>query len=64
MPKSFEIAGCGGFLMAEWSVGHAQRLHEDEEVVFFSTTEELVEKTWHYLPDEAARTRIAEAVQV
>jgi len=59
--KSFEIAGCGGFLLAERSEGHKQRFREDEEAVFFSTIEECVEKIRRYLPDEAARTRIAAA---
>ena len=57
--KSFEIAGCGGFLLAERSAGHLQRFKEDEEAVFFSTFEELAEKIRRYLPDEAARQRIA-----
>ena len=34
--KSFEIAGCGGFLLAERSAGHLKRFKEDEEAVFFS----------------------------
>jgi spore maturation protein CgeB len=59
--KSFEIAGCGGFLLAERSDGHMQRFVEDEEAVFFSTIEECVEKIRRYLPDEEARTRIAAA---
>jgi len=59
--KSFEIAGCGGFLMAERSEGHALKFKEDEEAVFFSGTEELIAKVKRYLPDEAARTRIAAA---
>jgi len=59
--KSFEIAGCGGFLLAERSEGHMQRFREDEEAVFFSTIEECVAKIRRYLPDEAARARIAEA---
>jgi hypothetical protein len=59
--KSFEIAGCGGFLLAERSEGHMQRFREDEEAVFFSTIEECVEKIRRYLPDEVARTRIAAA---
>jgi spore maturation protein CgeB len=59
--KSFEIAGCGGFLLAERSEGHKQRFREDEEAVFFSGIEECVEKIRRYLPDEAARTRIAAA---
>ena len=59
--KSFEIAGCGGFLLAERSEGHLQRFKEDEEAVFFSTFDELAAKIRRYLPDEAARDRIAKA---
>lgn len=62
--KSFEIAGCGGFLLAERSEGHAQRFVEGEEAVFFSGYTELVEKIRRYLPDETARRRIAAAGQV
>jgi hypothetical protein len=59
--KSFEIAGCGGFLLAERSKGHMQRFREDEEAVFFTGIEECAEKIRRYLPDEAARARIAAA---
>jgi spore maturation protein CgeB len=59
--KSFEIAGCGGFLLAERSDGHMQRFKEDEEAVFFTGFEELTAKIRRYLPDEAARQRIAAA---
>jgi spore maturation protein CgeB len=61
--KSFEIAACGGFLLAERSEGHSARFVEDEEAVFFSTIEECAEKIRRYLADEAARTRIAAAGQ-
>jgi len=59
--KSFEIAGCGGFLLAERSEGHLARFREDEEAVFFTGREELLAKIRRYLPDEAARMRIAAA---
>ena len=59
--KSFEIAGSGGFLLAERSEGHMQRFAEDEEAVFFTGYEELVAKIKRYLPEEAARRRIAAA---
>jgi spore maturation protein CgeB len=59
--KSFEIAACGGFLLAERSVGHMAKFREDEEAVFFTGFEECAEKIARYLPDEAARTRIAKA---
>jgi hypothetical protein len=59
--KSFEIAGCGGFLLAERSDGHMQRFREDEEAVFFTGRDELAAKIRRYLPDEAGRARIAAA---
>jgi hypothetical protein len=59
--KSFEIAACGGFLLAERSDGHMARFREDEEAVFFTGFDECLEKIRRYLPDEAARTRIAAA---
>lgn len=59
--KSFEIAACGGFLLAERSAGHLERFKEDEEAVFFSDFEECARKIRRYLPDEAARTRVAAA---
>jgi hypothetical protein len=59
--KSFEIAGCGGFLLAERSEGHRLKFREDEEAVFFNGVDELIAKIRLYLPDEAARTRIAKA---
>ncbi len=59
--KSFEIAACGGFLLAERSAGHLARFLEDEEAVFFSGYDELLAKVRRYLPDEAARLRIATA---
>ncbi len=59
--KSFEIAGCGGFLLAERCPGHSAKFVEDEEAVFFADEAELIAKVRRYLPDEAARTRIAAA---
>ncbi|WP_158823462.1 glycosyltransferase [Granulicella sp. S156] len=59
--KSFEIAACRGFLLAERSPGHMARFVEDEEAVFFSGIEECVTKIRRYLPNEAARERIAAA---
>ncbi len=62
--KSFEIAGCGAFLLAERSSGHRERFVEDEEAVFFSDIEECAAKIRRYLPDEAGRSRIAAAGHV
>jgi spore maturation protein CgeB len=59
--KSFEIAACGAFLLAERTPEHLACFREDEEAVFFSDVEECAAKVRRYLPDEAARSRIAEA---
>ena len=59
--KSFEIAGCGGFLLAERCQGHSLKFEEDKEAVFFDTTEDLIAKIRRYLPDEETRNRIAAA---
>ncbi len=59
--KSFEIAGCAGFLLAERCPGHQAKFVEDEEAVFFDGVEELKAKIERYLPDEAGRARIAAA---
>ena len=59
--KSFEIAGCGQFLLAERSPGHLERFIEDEEAVFFSDLKECAEKIRRWLPDRAGRARVAAA---
>ena len=59
--KSFEIAACGGFLLAERSEGHLDRFREDVEAVFFSDPEECLRKIQRFLPDQSARARIAAA---
>jgi len=59
--KSFEIAACAGFLLAERSAGHVARFHEDQEAVFFTGIEECAAKIHRYLRDPAARDRIAAA---
>ena len=59
--KSFEIAACGGFLLAERTPEHMACFREDEEAVFFNGAEECAAKIERYLPDEAARARIAAA---
>lgn len=59
--KSFEIAGCGQFLLAERSQGHLDRFVEDEQAVFFSGIVECAEKIRRWLPDEAGRARVAAA---
>jgi hypothetical protein len=59
--KSFEIAACGGFLLAERCRGHELKFREDEEAVFFTDAADLIAKIRRWLPDEAGRNRIAAA---
>lgn len=64
--KSFEIAGCGGFLMAERSAGHEAKFREDVEAVFFdhddsSKSDDLASKIRRWLPDESGRAHVAAA---
>lgn len=61
--KSFEIAACGGFLLAERSQGHLDRFVEDQEAVFFTGYDELAQKIKYYLDREPERARIAAAGQ-
>ena len=61
--KAFEIAACGGFLLAERTDEHRQLFREDKEAVFFSSFEECRAKIEHYLPDGQARAVIAAAGQ-
>jgi hypothetical protein len=59
--KSFEIAACGGFLLAERTPEHLACFREEEEAVFFSDFEECRAKIDRYLNDETARGHIAAA---
>jgi len=59
--KSFEIAACGQFLLAERSPGHEQAFAENREAVFFSSLEECAEKAQFYLARPELRARIAAA---
>jgi hypothetical protein len=57
--RTFEIPACQRFMLAERSQVHTQLFREDEEAVFFSTKEELLEKVKHYLANPVERERIA-----
>ena len=59
--KSFEIAACGGFLLAERTPEHLECFLEDKEAVFFSSLDEAEAKARLYLKDTAARQQIAAA---
>ena len=55
--RTFEIPASKVFMIAERSALHAQLFKENEEAVFFSSKEELLEKVKYYLenPEEAKR---------
>ncbi len=59
--RNFEVPGTGGFLLTE-NAAHLEDYYKlGEEVVNFSSTEEMVEKVRYYLSHEDERTAIAEA---
>jgi spore maturation protein CgeB len=61
--KSFEIAACGSFLLAEDTEGHRAHFKADEEAVFFASVEECAAKIRRYLPDMEARDCIGAAAR-
>ena len=61
--RSFEIAACGGFMLVEDTPGHRAVFSDGKEAVFFQSVADCARKIAHYLPDQAARTRIAKAAR-
>ncbi|HXG60968.1 MAG TPA: glycosyltransferase [Planctomycetota bacterium] len=59
--RSFEIPGAGAMLLAERTRDHLEIFEENHEAVFFSSKEEMLAKLSHYVKNESARRRIAEA---
>jgi spore maturation protein CgeB len=59
--RTFEVPGCGGFLLTE-RVPHLERYFEiGSEIAVFDGEHELVEQVERWLGDEDARARVAEA---
>jgi spore maturation protein CgeB len=58
--RTFEIPACGAFMIAERSAVHQQLFKENEEVVFFTSKEELLQKVVFYIAHSEARRQIAQ----
>jgi spore maturation protein CgeB len=57
--RCFEVAACGGFLLAERTPGNLEYFAEDREAAYFSDVEECAARIHQYLADEPARAAIA-----
>jgi spore maturation protein CgeB len=59
--RTFEIPGCGGFMLANRTDEQLEFFPEDECAVYFSTQQELKDKLAYYCAHEESRLRIARA---
>ena len=57
--RTFEIPACKVFMLAEASEVHKELFRENEEAVFFSSKEELLDKVKYYLEAKVEREMIA-----
>jgi spore maturation protein CgeB len=57
--RSFEIPACGVFMLCERTDDILNSFEEDKEAVFFSSPEELIDKTKFYLRNDRLRQQIA-----
>lgn len=59
--RTFEIPALGSFLLAERTDDHKSYFEEDKEAIYFSSTNELIDKIRYYLKHEDKRNTIAKA---
>jgi len=57
--RTFEVPGCGGFLLTERSEEQCEFFEEGKEIACFSTPKELREKIEYYLNHEEERRKMA-----
>ena len=62
--RTFEVAGCGAFQIADAKPALSELFVPDREIVTFTSREELRDKVAYYLKNENERSRIAQAGQV
>ncbi len=61
--RAFDIMGCGGFMITNFQEDFLQHFEPDEDVVFYSSYEELLDKVEYYLNHAEERNRIARNAQ-
>ena len=59
--RTFEVPGCGGFLLTQCSEEQCEFFEEGKEIACFSSAEELREKIEYYLSHEEERKKMAKA---
>ena len=58
--RAFDIMGCGGFLISNYQEDFLLHFEPDEDMVFYTSYEELLDKTEFYLNHDSERKRIAQ----
>ena len=61
--RAFDIMGCGGFMITNFQEDFLEHFEPDEEVVFYSSYDELLDKVEYYLKHDEERNRIARNAQ-
>ncbi len=59
--RTFDVPGCGGFLMTSDAENLSEYLANDRELAIFTNARELVEKARYYLDNEPRRAAVADA---
>lgn len=59
--RPFEVAACGGFCISGYAEGFEEYYKENKEMVFYRTTNDLIEKIRYYLGHGEEREAIAKA---